>query len=73
MKKIVNENYAVVRKEVSREEAQHIFAHDSLKLELLEAIPADELVTVYTSKVSLLIYVEDHMYRRLINCSTLSS
>lgn len=47
MKKIVNENYAIVRKEVSREEAAIIFAHDPLKLELLEAIPTEELVTVY--------------------------
>ena len=47
MKKIVGENHKVVRKEVSREEACHIFAQDYLKLELLEAIPAEELVTVY--------------------------
>ena len=47
MKKIVNENLPVVRKEISREEARHIFAHDALKLELLEAIPAEELVTIY--------------------------
>ena len=48
MKKIVSENFTISRKEVSRDEAQQLFAHDSLKLELLEAIPADELVTVYT-------------------------
>ncbi|MEC1177776.1 threonine--tRNA ligase [Metasolibacillus meyeri] len=47
MKKIANENLAIIRKEVSREEAQQLFAHDALKLELLEAIPAGELVTVY--------------------------
>ncbi|WP_107842194.1 threonine--tRNA ligase [Metasolibacillus meyeri] len=47
MKKVANENLAIVRKEVSREEAQQLFAHDALKLELLEAIPAGELVTVY--------------------------
>ncbi|KYG91112.1 threonine--tRNA ligase [[Bacillus] sp. KCTC 13219] len=47
MKKIVNENFEIVRKEVSRAEAQQLFVHDILKLELLEAIPADELVTVY--------------------------
>ena len=33
MKKIVSENFSVVRKEVSREEARRIFAHDYLKLE----------------------------------------
>ncbi|WP_042477634.1 threonine--tRNA ligase [Bacillus ndiopicus] len=47
MKKIASENFEVVRKEVSREEAQQLFAHDALKLELLAAIPSDELVTVY--------------------------
>ena len=47
MKKIVSESHGVVRKEVSREEARAIFAHDPLKLELLEAIPENEDVTVY--------------------------
>ncbi|WP_274307266.1 threonine--tRNA ligase [Solibacillus daqui] len=47
MKKIVNENLPVVRKEVTREQASHIFEEDYLKLELLEAIPTEELVTVY--------------------------
>lgn len=47
MKKIVSADFPVVRKEVSRQEAQKIFVDDALKLELLEAIPTDELVTVY--------------------------
>lgn len=47
MKKIVNENYSIARREVSREEARRIFAQDALKLELLDAIPDEELVTVY--------------------------
>lgn len=47
MKKIASENHMVVRKEVTREEATQIFAQDHLKLELLEAIPEDDLVTVY--------------------------
>ncbi|MER1987508.1 MAG: threonine--tRNA ligase [Solibacillus sp.] len=47
MKKIASENHVVVRKEVTREQAAQIFAQDHLKLELLEAIPEDELVTVY--------------------------
>ncbi|MCT6924804.1 threonine--tRNA ligase [Metasolibacillus sp.] len=47
MRKIASENFTVIRKEVSRAEAQQLFAHDALKLELLEAIPEDELVTVY--------------------------
>lgn len=47
MKQIVQENIPIHRREVSREEAKQLFAHDALKLELLEAIPADELVTIY--------------------------
>ncbi|MFD2114291.1 threonine--tRNA ligase [Paenibacillus yanchengensis] len=47
MKKIIAENFTVVRKEVTKDEARQLFAHDALKLELLAAIPADELVTVY--------------------------
>ncbi|PKR84274.1 threonine--tRNA ligase [Heyndrickxia camelliae] len=47
MKKIVNENLEIVRKEVTREEAKEIFAGDEYKQELIEAIPADEKVTVY--------------------------
>ncbi|WP_347549341.1 threonine--tRNA ligase [Pseudalkalibacillus hwajinpoensis] len=49
MKKIVNENLEVKRNVVSRDEAQKMFEEigDELKLELLEAIPADEQVTIY--------------------------
>lgn len=47
MKKIVSENLIIHRKEVTRDQAKQLFAHDPLKLELLEAIPQDELITVY--------------------------
>ncbi|MCY7975414.1 threonine--tRNA ligase [Bacillus inaquosorum] len=49
MKKIVNANLPIVRKEVSREEAKARFAEigDDLKLELLEAIPEGETVSIY--------------------------
>jgi threonyl-tRNA synthetase len=49
MKKIINENIEIVRKEVSREEAVEFFNElgDPYKLELIEAIPADEKVTLY--------------------------
>ncbi|MBU7593807.1 threonine--tRNA ligase [Metabacillus halosaccharovorans] len=49
MKKIVNENLEIVRKEVSREEAQRRYEEiqDPLKLELLEAIPVGEAVSIY--------------------------
>ncbi|MCM3572148.1 MULTISPECIES: threonine--tRNA ligase [Mesobacillus] len=49
MKKIINENIEIVRKEVSRDEAVKFFKElgDPYKLELIEAIPADEKVTLY--------------------------
>ncbi|MEH7885936.1 threonine--tRNA ligase [Bacillus sp. JJ1609] len=49
MNKIINENIDIVRKEVSREEAVQFFKEigDEYKLELIEAIPADEKVTLY--------------------------
>ncbi|XBM35047.1 threonine--tRNA ligase [Bacillus licheniformis] len=49
MKKIVGENLPIVRKEVSREEARALFAEigDDLKLELLDAIPEGETVSIY--------------------------
>ncbi|MBI0576583.1 threonine--tRNA ligase [Neobacillus cucumis] len=49
MAKIVNENLEIVRKEVSRAEAVQLFkeAGDPYKLELIEAIPDEETVTIY--------------------------
>lgn len=49
MKKIINENIEVVRKEVSRDEAIQLYKEigDEYKLELIDAIPADEKVTIY--------------------------
>lgn len=49
MKKIINENIKIERVEVSREEAAKLFQemNDCLKLELLEAIPSGESVTLY--------------------------
>jgi len=49
MKKIINENISIVRKEVSRAEAIQIYKEigDEYKLELIEAIPEDETVTLY--------------------------
>ncbi|MBF9295579.1 TGS domain-containing protein, partial [Staphylococcus epidermidis] len=42
MKQIVNENYKIERKVVSREEAKDFFKDDPYKLELIDAIPEDE-------------------------------
>lgn len=49
MGKIINENIEIIRKEVSREEAVSFFKElgDPYKLELIEAIPANEKVTLY--------------------------
>ncbi|OMF56172.1 threonine--tRNA ligase [Paenibacillus sp. FSL R5-0490] len=49
MKKIINENLDIVRKEVSRNEAVEMYKEidDEYKLELIEAIPEDETVTIY--------------------------
>ncbi|WP_272911095.1 MULTISPECIES: threonine--tRNA ligase [Priestia] len=49
MKKIINSNIEIERKEVSREEAIQLFKEvgDELKLELIDAIPAGEKVTIY--------------------------
>lgn len=48
MKQIVNENYKIERKVVSRNEAKEFFKDDPYKLELIDAIPEDENVTLYT-------------------------
>lgn len=47
MKKIINANIEVVRKEVTRDQALDFFKDDEYKVELIGAIPADENVTIY--------------------------
>ena len=49
MKKIINENIEIVRHDVSRAQAFDMFKSidDEYKLELLEAIPEDEQVSIY--------------------------
>lgn len=49
MQRIVDENLEIRRVEVSRAEAERLYQDvgDHLKLELLEAIPEDETVTIY--------------------------
>nr|WP_263313041.1 threonine--tRNA ligase [Mammaliicoccus sp. Marseille-Q6498] len=48
MKQIVNENFKIERKVVSRDEAKVFFKNDEYKLELIDAIPEDENVTLYS-------------------------
>ena len=49
MQRIIDENLEIERIEVSREEAKKMFVEigDDLKLELIDAIPEDEQVTIY--------------------------
>lgn len=49
MNKIMDENHEIVRKVVSREEAKQYFQNigDNLKLELIDAIPEGETVSLY--------------------------
>lgn len=49
MRKIIKENHKIERIEVTREQAKEIFTemNDTLKLELLNDIPANETVTIY--------------------------
>ena len=48
MKQIVDENHKIERKVVTRDEAKAFFSDDPYKLELIDAIPADENVTLYS-------------------------
>ncbi|WAA10187.1 threonine--tRNA ligase [Fervidibacillus albus] len=50
MKKIVKENYVIERKVVSRDEAIQMYEEigDEYKLELINDIPEDETLTIYT-------------------------
>ncbi|WP_151735347.1 threonine--tRNA ligase [Paenibacillus tengchongensis] len=49
MERIISENLPIVRKEVSREEALRIFGElgDPYKLELIEALPEDSVISIY--------------------------
>lgn len=49
MTRIINENLPIRRREVSREEALAIFTeiNDNLKLELINDLPADSVITIY--------------------------
>ena len=48
MKKIISENVTIEGREVSRTEALEIFAADPYKVELINDLPEDEVITVYT-------------------------
>ena len=48
VKKIISENHTIEGREVSKEEALEIFKEDPYKVELINDLPADEVITVYT-------------------------
>ncbi|CAD2075219.1 threonine--tRNA ligase [Phocicoccus pinnipedialis] len=48
MKRIIDENISIERSVLSREEAKALFKDDEYKLELIDAIPEDDTVTVYS-------------------------
>lgn len=47
MMSIVKENLPIVRKELSREEALNLFKDDPYKVELIEDLPDEDVITVY--------------------------
>lgn len=47
MQKIIRENHPIVRRVVSRAEALEIFANDPYKVELITALPEEDIITVY--------------------------
>ena len=48
MKRIIKENIPFVRKEVSKEEALKQFANQPYKLELINELPSDQIISTYT-------------------------
>ncbi|MDN6162014.1 MAG: threonine--tRNA ligase [Atopostipes sp.] len=48
MMEIVKANYPFERKEISREEALKLFEEDPYKIELINDLPEDEIITVYS-------------------------
>ncbi len=50
MMKIVKENNPIVRKILTKEEALEIFGGDPYKIELINELPEDEIITAYEQK-----------------------
>lgn len=47
MKRIISQNFPIERRQVSREEALELFNQDPYKVELINDLPEDEIITVY--------------------------
>ena len=50
MKRIISQNFPIERREVTREEALEIFKDDPYKIELINDLPEDEQITIYTQE-----------------------
>lgn len=48
MKKIIKANYPIIRKEVTKEEALELFASEPYKVDLIENLPEDATISIYT-------------------------
>jgi len=48
MRKIIKGNHPFIRREISREEALELFKDQPYKLELIQEMPEDEVITIYT-------------------------
>lgn len=48
MKKIIKANYPIVRKEISKAEALELFKDEPYKIELIENLPENETISIYT-------------------------
>ena len=48
MKKIIKDGKRIVRKDLSKEEALEMFKNDPYKIDLIENLPEDEIITCYT-------------------------
>lgn len=48
MKRIIGENLPFVKKEVSKEEALKVFANQPYKVELINDLPSNEIITTYS-------------------------
>ena len=48
MKKIIKANYPIIRKEITKEEALELFASEPYKVDLIENLPEDATISIYT-------------------------
>ncbi|NIZ18660.1 threonine--tRNA ligase [Entomospira culicis] len=47
MREILGKNLAFVREEIAKEQALALFAHNPYKVEIIEELPADAVITIY--------------------------